>query len=148
MIGLVIFLIIIAVIMTLIEVALLTYVLRWSAFRQSLIFAGLANFIGTGIGGLMLFWAASLVFGGAMIGMGFSATDEPRVDNYMWAGVLLFFAILPAIGALRLLLLWVTRLRRGMGLWVYAAASTLVVLLLSVGIGVLSSILSSPRPMP
>ena len=148
MIGLVIFLIIIAIIMTLLEAALLTYILRWSAFRQSLVFSALANFIGTAIGGLMLFWAASLVFGGAMLGLGFGATDDPRVDNYMWAGVLLFLAILPALGALRILLLWVTRLRRGMGMWVYAAASTLVVLFLSVGIGVLSSLLSSPRPMP
>jgi hypothetical protein len=37
MIGLVIFLIIMAIIMMLLEAALLTYVLRWGAFRQSLL---------------------------------------------------------------------------------------------------------------
>lgn len=117
MIGLVIFLKIIATIITLIEAALLTYLFRWGAFRQGLVIAGLANFIGTILGGLMLFGAASLVFGGAMIGMGFGASSDPRVDQYMWAGVLLFLAILPTIGILRLLLLRMTGLRSGIGMW-------------------------------
>jgi hypothetical protein len=51
MIGLVIFLLMIATIITLIESALLTYVFRWGMFRQSLVFAGLANFIGTSSAG-------------------------------------------------------------------------------------------------
>jgi hypothetical protein len=51
----------------------------------------------------MIFWAASLVFGGAMIGMGFGSSSDPRVGRYMWTGGLLFLAILPTIGILRLL---------------------------------------------